>query len=96
MAESSRANKKRDFAFDGDEADDKRPSQKRVKFPKGKKVTSGDQYVRDVAPAPEYYVPTARVEPHLAAEERAKRRSQLTTNLFAEDRRLPSDIMSQA
>uniref|UniRef100_A0A7N1A080 OCRE domain-containing protein n=2 Tax=Kalanchoe fedtschenkoi TaxID=63787 RepID=A0A7N1A080_KALFE len=91
MAESSRPSKKRDFAFDGDDADDKQqPPQKRVKFPKGKKVKSGDQYV---APAPEIKVPTAPVEPHLAATERAQRRSQLTTELFIEEHRgLPNDI----
>ncbi|CAM8974176.1 unnamed protein product [Rhodiola kirilowii] len=92
MAESSRPQKKRGFDFEDDADDKQQPPQKRVKFPKGKKVKPGDvTYTQDVAP--ESNVPTVPVKPRLAAEERAKRRTQLTTKLFTEESRgLPSDV----
>lgn len=63
--------------------------QKRVRFPKGKKVKPGDadyQLPRDqIDDDVDVNLPTVPLPPQLAAEERAKRRTQLTTQLFHED-----------
>ncbi|KAF7803713.1 CD2 antigen cytoplasmic tail-binding protein 2 [Senna tora] len=80
---SSRINNKRPFLEDDDDFN-KPPARKRVRFPKGKKVRSEDEVV----------VVKDKVEdendltnPRNAAKERAKHRSQMTTELFSEDSR---------
>lgn len=68
--------------------------QKRVRFPKGKKVKPGDEAaVR--RPVVEDEGPSDLNDPRLAAKERANRRSQFTAELFSEDSRgIASDISS--
>ncbi|EXB55299.1 hypothetical protein L484_017210 [Morus notabilis] len=83
-ANSSRPNLKRPFSDDGDDASAKPPMQKKVRFPKGKKVRLGHEPVergRDESEA------APVTDPRVAAKERAKRRSQITTELFGEDSR---------
>lgn len=57
--------------------------QKRVRFPKGKKIKSGDEVV-DVGPHTEDG-PSEVKDPHLAAKERALRRTQITAKLLEEE-----------
>lgn len=57
--------------------------QKRVRFPKGKKIKSGDEVV-DVGPHTEDS-PSEVKDPHLAAKERALRRTQITAKLLEEE-----------
>lgn len=65
--------------------------QKRVRFPKGKKVRPGDEPVVDKGPVEEDI--DDMMNPRHAAKERAKRRSQITTELFSEDSRgIANDI----
>lgn len=65
-------------------------SQKRVRFPKGKKLKSGDAFL-DKGKAEE--TPDDLTDPRLAAKERAKRRNQMTADLFSEENRgLVNDI----
>lgn len=62
--------------------------QKRVRFPKGKKARPGDEAVNRGRPEEGVGVgigPTPLTDPRSAAEERAKRRSQITTELFSEE-----------
>ncbi|KAG6652002.1 uncharacterized protein LOC122313724 isoform X1 [Carya illinoinensis] len=83
---SSRPNLKRSIYDVQDDADDdnKPPAQKRVRFPKGKKVKPGDEGV-DRGQADE--APSEVLNPRLAAKERAKRRNQITAELFTEESR---------
>ncbi|XP_062176806.1 uncharacterized protein LOC133881788 [Alnus glutinosa] len=82
---SSRPNLKRPF-FEVEDGDDsnKPPTQKRVRFPKGKKVKAGDEVV-DRGEAED--APSDLMNPRHAAKERAKRRSQFTAELFTEESR---------
>jgi len=61
--------------------------QKKVRFPKGKKVKAPTEPV-SIKEKDEEAVPQAQdfSDPRLAAKERARRRTQLTTELFTEDR----------
>ncbi|KAF5444167.1 hypothetical protein F2P56_036664 [Juglans regia] len=83
---SSRPNLKRSIYDVQDDADDdnKPPAQKRVRFPKGKKVKPGDEGV-DRGQADE--APSKVPNPRLAAKERAKHRNQITAELFTEESR---------
>ncbi|XP_048227918.1 SUPPRESSOR OF ABI3-5 [Ricinus communis] len=83
---SSRSNRKRpyleqDLEFD-DDSSSKPPKQKKVRFPKGKKVKPGDE-------APIAITKVLEEEdgqnPRLAAKERAKRRNLITAELFSEE-----------
>ncbi|KAJ4953442.1 hypothetical protein NE237_030274 [Protea cynaroides] len=77
---ASRAHLKRPLS-DDDEPD--KPSMpKRVRFPKGKKVKAVDG-VASVNKVEE--VPSVGQDPRLAAKERSKRRSQITTELLSEE-----------
>ncbi|XVE49560.1 hypothetical protein DITRI_Ditri01bG0091800 [Diplodiscus trichospermus] len=70
--------------FFEDEDSNKPPAQKRVRFPKGKKVKSGEEAVNRV----DIEDGSGELkDPRLAAKERAKRRNQITTELFTEDGR---------
>ncbi|PPS07494.1 hypothetical protein GOBAR_AA13145 [Gossypium barbadense] len=73
---------KRPF-FDDDDSN-KPPAQKRIRFPKGKKVKPGEEAVNrvDVEDGSRNLQ-----DPRLAAKERSKRRNQITTELFTEDGR---------
>ncbi|XP_022763705.1 CD2 antigen cytoplasmic tail-binding protein 2-like [Durio zibethinus] len=77
-----RSHLKRQFLQDEDS--NKPPAQKRIRFPKGKKVKPGEEAANRVA------VEDGSgdlKDPRLAAKERAKRRNQITTELFTEDGR---------
>ncbi|KAK8656463.1 hypothetical protein V6N13_098413 [Hibiscus sabdariffa] len=76
-----RSHLKRQFFEDQDSS--KPPPQKRVRFPKGKKVKPGEAVNRVEIEDGSGDL----TDPRLAAKERAKRRSQITTELFAEDGR---------
>nr|KJB79662.1 hypothetical protein B456_013G061400 [Gossypium raimondii] len=70
--------------FFEDQHSNKPPAQKRVRFPKGKKVKPGEEAPNRV----DIEDGSGDLkDPCLAAKERAKRRSQITTELFAEDGR---------
>ncbi|KHG20831.1 CD2 antigen cytoplasmic tail-binding 2 [Gossypium arboreum] len=70
--------------FFEDQHSNKPPAQKRVRFPKGKKVKPGEEAPNRV----DIENGSGDLkDPRLAAKERAKRRSQITTELFAEDGR---------
>ncbi|KAK4271251.1 hypothetical protein QN277_019970 [Acacia crassicarpa] len=87
---STRSNNKRPFVEE-DDGFDKPPAQKRVRFPKGKKARPGDEPVVDKGPVEEDT--DDMMNPRHAAKERAKRRSQITTELFSEDSRgIANDI----
>lgn len=58
--------------------------QKRVKFPKGKKVKPGDEILNA---GKDEDVPSELKDPRLAAKERAKHRTQITAELFSEESR---------
>ncbi|KAK6945724.1 hypothetical protein RJ641_013268 [Dillenia turbinata] len=62
----------------------KPPPQKKVRFPKGKKVKHEEEPVTTSAAEPD---PDDLTDPRVAAKERAKRRSQMTAQLFTEDNR---------
>ncbi|KAL1336252.1 hypothetical protein AAHE18_10G048800 [Arachis hypogaea] len=81
--ESSRSSGKRPFVEDADDLD-KKPPAKRVRFPKGKKVKPGEEVVVEKAKAEEEE-PTDLLNPQVAAKERAKRRTQITSELFTDD-----------
>ncbi|KAL4036693.1 hypothetical protein IC575_000257 [Cucumis melo] len=86
----SRPNLKRRFFEDEDDDSLKPTAQKRVRFPKGKKLKSGDAFL-DKGKAEE--TPDDLTDPRLAAKERAKRRNQMTADLFSEENRgLVNDI----
>ncbi|KAL4303822.1 hypothetical protein GQ457_10G019600 [Hibiscus cannabinus] len=77
-----RSHLKRQFFEDQDS--NKPPAQKRARFPKGKKVKPGEEVPNrvDIEDGS-----GDSKDPRLAAKERSKRRSQITTELFAEDGR---------
>ncbi|GMI88356.1 hypothetical protein like AT5G09390 [Hibiscus trionum] len=77
-----RSHLKRQFLEDQDSS--KPPAQKRARFPKGKKVKPGEEVPNRVDIEDDA---GDLKNPRLAAKERAKRRSQITTELFAEDGR---------
>lgn len=59
---------------------------KRIRFPKGKKVKPGDEVVVvDKGNVEEEEEATDLMNPQVAAKERAKRRSQITAELFTDD-----------
>ncbi|XVF01585.1 hypothetical protein REPUB_Repub04eG0101200 [Reevesia pubescens] len=77
-----RSHRKRQLVEDEDS--NKPPPQKRVRFPKGKKVKPGEETVNRV----DVEDGSGDVnDPRQAAKERAKRRNQITTELFTEDGR---------
>ncbi|GMN49431.1 hypothetical protein TIFTF001_018588 [Ficus carica] len=80
-ANSSRPNLKRPFSDNGDDASPKPPMQKKVRFPKGKKVRPGYE------PVESRKDDTPLTDARIAAKERSRRRSQMTTELFGEDSR---------
>lgn len=65
-----------------------------MRFPKGKKVKPGVEIVVDKVKVEEE--PTDLTNPVVAAKERAKRRSQITAELFSEDNRGISNNISAA
>nr|CAN64184.1 hypothetical protein VITISV_022648 [Vitis vinifera] len=67
-----------------DDVLNKPPMQKRVKFPKGKKVKPGDEVLNA---GKDEDVPSELKDPRLAAKERAKHRTQITAELFSEESR---------
>ncbi|XP_065864642.1 uncharacterized protein [Euphorbia lathyris] len=82
----SRSSRKRPFLFLEDLEDDesnKPPKQKKVRFPKGRKIKPGDEVPVDRPNVEEAPVDTK--EARLAAQERAKRRSLITAELFSEE-----------
>ncbi|KAI4367479.1 hypothetical protein MLD38_023213 [Melastoma candidum] len=72
-----------DSGEDDDGGSNKAPAQKRVRFPKGKKVKPGDEGRRSVFPEEEG--PGVSVNPKIVATERANRRSLMTTEMFHDD-----------
>ncbi|KAI5661401.1 hypothetical protein M9H77_20724 [Catharanthus roseus] len=75
--------RKRPLPEDDDDSN-KLPPPKRVRFPKGKKVKTGDHVVD------ERYnndVPIKLTDPRIAAKERAKRRSEIADEMFDQDNR---------
>ncbi|KAG9131106.1 hypothetical protein Leryth_024616 [Lithospermum erythrorhizon] len=88
MEEGNQSNRKRPFTEDDDST--KPPPQKRVRFPKGKKVKSGD-YAFD-----EEAKPVCAAEPRLAAKERVMRRNQITAELLDEENSDVLDDISRA
>ncbi|KAK7331708.1 hypothetical protein VNO80_28445 [Phaseolus coccineus] len=82
-AESSRRSGKRPFVEEDDESS-KKPSAKRVRFPKGKKVKSGDEVVEEGnVEEGEVDIMNPQVAAK-AAKERANRRTQFTAELLSE------------
>ncbi|GAB4838451.1 hypothetical protein Ancab_027985 [Ancistrocladus abbreviatus] len=71
------SSRKRDFSDDSD--GEKAPAPKRVRFPKGKKAKPGTEPLPVNANEER---PKDWKDPRLAAKERARRRSQMTTELF--------------
>ncbi|GAA0154778.1 RNA splicing factor [Lithospermum erythrorhizon] len=88
MEEGNQSNRKRPFTEDDEST--KPPPQKRVRFPKGKKVKSGD-YAFD-----EEAKPVCAAEPRLAAKERVMRRNQITAELLDEENSDVLDDISRA
>ncbi|GAA0154605.1 RNA splicing factor [Lithospermum erythrorhizon] len=87
MEEEKQLNCKRPFPHDDDSI--KPPPRKRVRFPKGKKVKSGEFFDEEAKPV------GAR-EPRLAAQERVMRRNQITAELLDEEYREILDDISRA
>ncbi|CAI9786195.1 unnamed protein product [Fraxinus pennsylvanica] len=77
----SRSNLKRPFVEDAES--NKPPPEKRVRFPKGKKVKLGDYVFED---APSKDVPNWS-DPHLAAKERTVRRNKIAEELLDDENR---------
>ncbi|KAJ4715667.1 CD2 antigen cytoplasmic tail-binding protein 2-like [Melia azedarach] len=77
-----KSSRKRSFYEDEDSI--KQPMQKRVRFPKGKKVKPGNETV-DIVKDNADDGPADLKNPHFAATERAKRRSQMTFELCSEE-----------
>lgn len=75
--------RKRSFVEDDDQANEP-PAQKRVRFPKGKKVKTGD-YVVDDQPGEDG--PVRSQDPQFVAKERRRRRSQMAADLLDEENR---------
>lgn len=87
----SRANLKRSFPEDDDS--NKPPTQKRIRFPKGKKVKPGEEKVDVWKPSED--AQSVKNDPRRAAKERAMRRNQMTTELCSEENRgMVHDITS--
>ncbi|XP_021898661.1 uncharacterized protein LOC110815269 [Carica papaya] len=87
MGEKLRSNLKRPFLEDDDS--NKPPAQKKVRFPKGKKVKAENVVVGKGNTEDD---PADLKDPRLAAKERAKRRSQMTTELFCEESKGLNDV----
>jgi CD2 antigen cytoplasmic tail-binding protein 2 len=86
-----RANLKRSFPEDDDS--NKPSTQKRIRFPKGKKVKPGEEKVDVWKPSEDARI--TKNDPRHAAKERAMRRNQITTELFSEENRgMVHDITS--
>lgn len=67
--------------------------QKRIRFPKGKKVKPGEEKVDVWKPSED--AQSAKNDPRRAAKERAMRRNQMTTELCSEENRgMVHDITS--
>ncbi|WCJ23178.1 CD2-binding protein-related [Euphorbia peplus] len=80
------ASRKRPYPQDLEDDDDKPPKQKRVRFPKGKKVKAGEEKEDNYNNRPTATAPTLDTkEARLAALERAKRRNLITAQLFSDD-----------
>ncbi|KAH7575500.1 hypothetical protein ACOSP7_004863 [Xanthoceras sorbifolium] len=85
-----KSSRKRQFFEDEDSS--KQPMQKRVRFPKGKKVKAGDEVaVVDKGKAVDDG-PRDLHDPRLAAKERASRRNQITYELCSEEKGIVTDI----
>ncbi|KAK9677614.1 hypothetical protein RND81_11G155800 [Saponaria officinalis] len=78
----SSSSRKRSF---DDEHSSIKPPSKRVRFPKGKKVKAETPVLEPVKEDVEMSDTPDLSDPRTAAKERARRRSQLTTQLFTED-----------
>lgn len=78
------SSRKRPFVEDVDDDTNKAPQQKRVRFPKGKKMKTGD-YVVDEQQSEE--TPDKLSDPRSAARERAKRRSEMAEEMFDDENR---------
>lgn len=78
MEEGSSRRSKRPFVEDDDS--NKAPEQKRVRFPKGKKVKQGDNTIDGCEDKPSGWT-----DPRTAAKERSARRSQITAELLDEE-----------
>ncbi|KAG5608668.1 hypothetical protein H5410_019949 [Solanum commersonii] len=78
MEEGSSRRAKRPFVEDDDS--NKAPEQKRVRFPKGKKVKQGDNTIDGREDKP-----SGRTDPRTAAKERSVRRNQITVELLDEE-----------
>ncbi|KAI5602878.1 hypothetical protein BDE02_01G183100 [Populus trichocarpa] len=80
--------RKRSFLEEIEDNESEKSKQKKVRFPKGKKVKSGDEIV-DRSKAGEEG-PSERKDPRLAAKERAILRNEITAQIFSEDTNDPS------
>ncbi|XP_058085953.1 uncharacterized protein LOC131233278 isoform X4 [Magnolia sinica] len=77
----SLSHRKRPLSEDDDDEPLQPPTEKRPRFPKGKKVKKDDGIS---APELAEVHPSGWTDPRLAAKERAKRRNQITAELFSE------------
>ncbi|CAK9164294.1 unnamed protein product [Ilex paraguariensis] len=77
-----------------DDDSDKPPAQKRIRYPKGKKVKEGNSVV-DLRQNPQD-VPSGWRDPRLAAKERAMQRNRITAELLSEENRGMIHDISQA
>ncbi|KAF3435014.1 hypothetical protein FNV43_RR22101 [Rhamnella rubrinervis] len=94
-ANPSRPNLKRPFAEDDDgDTSTKPPMQKKVRFPKGKKVRQEDEAL--VGGRADNQLPSQLANPLLAAKERSLQRSQITTELLIEESRAAGTDVSFA
>ncbi|XP_019226046.1 PREDICTED: CD2 antigen cytoplasmic tail-binding protein 2 isoform X1 [Nicotiana attenuata] len=80
MEEGSSRRSKRPFVDVEDDDSNKAPTQKRVRFPKGKKVKQGDNTIEGRED-----LPGGWRDPRLAAKERSVRRNQITAELLDEE-----------
>ncbi|XP_009628293.1 uncharacterized protein LOC107759438 [Nicotiana tabacum] len=80
MEEGSSRRSKRPFVDVEDDDSNKAPAQKRVRFPKGKKVKQGDNTIEGRED-----LPSGWRDPRLAAKERSVRRNQITAELLDEE-----------
>lgn len=80
----SRAHMKRPLPDDGDD-DFNKPMQKRIRFPKGKKVKPGNEKVDVWKPSEEETA--EQIAARKAAKERSMRRNQIAADLFTEENR---------
>ncbi|XP_016489850.1 uncharacterized protein LOC107809699 isoform X2 [Nicotiana tabacum] len=91
MEEGSSRRSKRPFVDVEDDDSKKAPAQKRVRFPKGKKVKQGDNTIEGRED-----LPSAWRDPRLAAKERSVRRNQITAELLDEENEGEIADISQA